>query len=702
MLWRSSRAPHARTLLVLGAVLALGIGHLSTAGAQTSPVSATFSPAAGVLTIMGSATANSIVVGIDATGQILVNNGQVPILGGSPSTSTTSRLVIFGFAGDDEITLADFNATFPLPEATIFGGSGNDTITGGRANDRLFGEDGDDTLRGNPGADEMYGGPGNDILFGGQGNDLLFGEGGADRSIWNPGDASDLNEGGDGSDTLEFNASNASDIITVSANGTRVKVERNIGASTQDLGTTEALIVNGFGANDTIAATDGLAGLIKLTFNGGPGDDTLLGSDGADVLNGGEDNDTIMGNGGNDSAFMGPGDDVFIWEPADGNDIVEGEAGRDTMRFVGSNEDEKIDISARTNTRVRFFRDLGNITMDLDDVEVVEFQAQGGADAVVVKDLTITDTVEVVVNLERQPGAGDSFVDSVTVHGTGLADTVQVGGQNGHYSVTGLHAAVNVVGSEGHDQLLLNTLGGDDTIGGAILVGDVVKLIVDGGPGNDMIRGGRGADILEGGTGDDVFIWEPGDSSDVIDGQGGLDTLRFNGSNVAETIQISANGTRATFFRDIANITMDLDTIEEVIFNARGGTDTIVVNDLAGTDVRQVRLNLESIDGSGIGDAQTDLVFVNGTPVNDALRIDSLGGIHVSGLTAAVTIIGAEAANDDLTVAGQAGDDRLDASALAVGSVRLLTLDGGEGTDRLIGSPALDLALNGEVLIDIP
>ena len=63
-----------------------------------------------------------------------------------------------------------------------------------------------------------------------------------------------------------------------------------------------------------------------------------------------------------------------------------------------------------------------------------------------------------------------------------------------------------------------------------------------GGDGNDVINGGRGNDTAQLGTGDDTFVWNPGDGSDMVDGGDGRDTLQFNGSNVSEKINISANG----------------------------------------------------------------------------------------------------------------------------------------------------------------
>ena len=96
------------------------------------------------------------------------------------------------------------------------------------------------------------------------------------------------------------------------------------------------------------------------------------------------------------------------------------------------------------------------------------------------------------------------------------------------------------------------------------------------------------------GAGNDTFVWNPGDGSDIVEGQAGTDTLVFNGANVAENIDISANGSRVRFTRDVANVTMDLNGVENIQFNALGGADTITVNDLTGTDVTQVNIDLSA------------------------------------------------------------------------------------------------------------
>ena len=314
-------------------------------------VTGTFSN--GILTLFGDANANTLTVSRDAAGTILANGGAIPIVGGTPTVANTSLMQVFGQGGNDIITLNEANGA--LPRANLFGGAGNDIMTGGSGNDMLFGQAGNDTLLGKGGADFLFGGAGNDMLTGGDGDDQMFGEAGNDRMIWNPGDDSDLIEGGAGIDTAEVNGGNGAEVFTITANGTRVRFDRVDPAPfSLDIGTTENLVVNMNGGDDTISATGNLAALIKLTIDGGTGNDTILGGNGADTLLGGDGNDFIDGNQGNDIALLGAGDDMFQWDPGDGSDTVEGQAGTDTMLFNGSAANESIDISAN-GERTRFY-----------------------------------------------------------------------------------------------------------------------------------------------------------------------------------------------------------------------------------------------------------------------------------------------------------------------------------------------------------
>jgi Ca2+-binding RTX toxin-like protein len=168
----------------------------------------------------------------------------------------------------------------------------------------------------------------------------------------------------------------------------------------------------------------------------------------------------------------------------------------------------------------------------------------------------------------------------------------------------------------------------------------------------------------------------------------------FNGSNLDEKIDISANGLRALVTRDLGHITMDLNDVERIDVNPLGGADTITVNDLTGTAVTEVNLDLASPPGSGTGDGQADTVIVNGTDGDDAIAVaGDATGVSVLGLAARVNITGAEA-TDRLTVNALAGDDVVDASALTAGTLRLKAY-GGDGDDVLIGSPGNDTLLGG-------
>ena len=168
------------------------------------------------------------------------------------------------------------------------------------------------------------------------------------------------------------------------------------------------------------------------------------------------------------------------------------------------------------------------------------------------------------------------------------------------------------------------------------------------------------------GAGDDTFVWDPGDGSDTVEGQAGSDTMLFNGADVNEHITCRPTATRLRFFRDVGNITMDINDVETVDVNALGGADTITVNDLNGTDVTKVKTDLAAAPGGNAGDGVPDHVIVNGTNGDDAISLaGSDGGAGVTGLAARVTVTNAEPADDTLTIKALAGDDVIVAAGLA-------------------------------------
>ena len=669
--------------------------------------------------------------------------------GGDDNFSATGNLAalikitVDGGAGNDTI-LGSNGAD------VLLGGAGNDFVDGQQGNDVAFLGAGDDDFQWDPGdgSDIVEGQAGTDsMVFNGSGGNEIFAasaNGGRVRFTRNLGnivmdlddvEVIDLNALG-GTDTITVNDLSGTDVVefdgdlagvlggtagdgqpdTVIVNGTNGPDNVDItGAGTSasvtglatavnltnSEGANDSLVVNALGGDDVVEATTLPAGVIKLTIDGGAGQDQLRGSQGADVFLGGDDNDNIFGDNGNDVALMGAGDDVFQWDPGDDNDTLEGQDGTDTMLFLGANASENIDIAANGG-RVRFFRDVANVTMDLDDVETIDFRALGGADNVVVGDLSGTDLTLSSLDLGGPNGGGDGQADTVTVNGTNGADVFGAAGDAGGVNVSGLSATVTILNQEqANDRLTLNALGGDDTVDASSLAADGIQLTMNGGLGNDTFVGSEGDDLINGGDGDDValmgagddtFVWNPGDDNDTLEGQAGTDTMLFNGANAAENIDIAANGGRVLFFRNVANVTMDLDDVEVIDFNALGGADTIVVNDLSGTDVNQVNADLAA---GGGGDGQPDTVIVNATNGDDVVLVTGdAAGTSVLGLSAQVNMTGAEAANDRVTINALGGDDVVEASGLQAGAIQL-TADGGQGSDVLIGGDGNDVLLGG-------
>jgi hypothetical protein len=155
-------------------------------------------------------------------------------------------------------------------------------------------------------------------------------------------------------------------------------------------------------------------------------------------------------------------------------------------------------------------------------------------------------------------------------------------------------------------------------------------------------------------AGDDTFRWDPGDGSDVVEGDDGNDTLDFNGAAGNEVMSLSPNGSRSVFLRDLGNIRMDMSEVERLDLTALGGTDTVTINDMSGTDFRRADVDLSV---AGVPDAQSDVVTVNGTDQADSMRVRTSGdSIVASGLTVTTQILGADA-SDQLRVNTLDGND---------------------------------------------
>ena len=256
---------------------------------------------------------------------------------------------------------------------------------------------------------------------------------------------------------------------------------------------------------------------------------------------------------------------------------------------------------------------------------------------------------------------GDGTVDATFDRNTFTAVEVRAGGGDD---------TVRMVGDLSDEAITIDGGAGADTLAGGF--GQQTLL---GGTGNDVVSGGLSEDTAMLGAGADRFTWNPGDSNDTVEGEGGTDSLDFNGSNIGEVIDITANGSRARFQRNIANISLDLGTVEQVAFIARGGADTVTVGDLTGTTVQTADVDLNASGGGDDGEA--DSVIARGTDAADTISTTPATPLVVGGLAAETRVTGAQP-NDVVKADGAGGADTAIYDGTAAADTIQLAPVGGE------------------------
>lgn len=262
-----------------------------------------------------------------------------------------------GHAGNDRLYGEDGDDTLSggAGKDQLEGGDGNDTLAGGIGNDKLRGEDGNDVLSGGDGNDQLRGDSGDDVLDGGAGADILSGGKGADRMTGGTGndlyfvdDAGDevIEAAGEGRDTVVASVS-----TTLSANVEALRLKGGAIDGTGNaldntlLGTNGANLLEGLAGNDSLSGRGGddwlLGGDGADRLDGGAGADRLEGGAGSDRLKGDAGDDVLDGGLGNDQLFGGDGADTFVFRAGDGRDAIGGfELGVDTLVLEGVAEED--------------------------------------------------------------------------------------------------------------------------------------------------------------------------------------------------------------------------------------------------------------------------------------------------------------------------------------------------------------------------
>jgi Ca2+-binding RTX toxin-like protein len=481
-----------------------------------------------------------------------------------------------------------------------------------------------------------------------------------------------------------------------------------VGSHTFPAAAVRSIQVHGLGGNDTVRIDDARKAFTltrPTVLDGGAGNDTLRGGKGGETLRGGTGNDTVTGLKGNDVVQLGSGADAAVWNTGNGNDRVTGGTGDDDQRVVGTPDADAVTLGPQAG-RVRVA--LGAGSTQVAAVERIDIRLGDGADSLVgtsIAGLGVDHEVSVVLG---PGGVPDAAVDGVTMTGTTGPEVIQALPINGESEVDGYGTPISIVGADAlNDTVRIAGGGGNDTMSGAVGLAAEVKLVVDGGDGNDTLNGGNGADLLLGGpgndtvdgngandtafgdAGNDTFVWDPGDASDIVEGQDGFDTLLFNGAPGAEIFAASSNGGRMLVTRNVGNIVMDVDDVEALTVSALGGIDTVTVNSLAPTDIVDVNLNLGV---NGLGDGAADAVTINTTVAEDVVQVFGTGQIRQPEVD--VNLSNGELGNDTVTINTSSGNDAIFSSASGTNVARF-TFNGGANNDVIFGTPGND-TINGD------
>jgi Ca2+-binding RTX toxin-like protein len=414
----------------------------------------------------------------------------------------------------------------------FFGSPGDDLIVGSNENDTIFAGDGMDSIFAGSGDDEINGEGGADTIRGNGGSDTIDAGAGDDTISWTINDGDDSIKATAGLDRIDLNGTTSGDTFNISGTGTVLQISADVASPTVDPvvsieSGTAIVSVNGLAGDDTfnfasidlvneiLLNVNGGAGQdmintngvdlsgIRVAFDAGDGNDTILGGAGAETIVGGAGNDMINGGGGDDSLDGGVGDDVLVG--GDGNDTIRGGLGID--RIDGGNGNDSL---------------AGGFNNDTINGEAGDDSIDGGQADDVITGGDGNDTLRGSDGNDNIDGqAGMDFLvggsDNDTLAGGTEDDTIR--GGDGDDVITGDDGNDVINAGDGQDSIFGGN--GDDTMTG----GDGNDF-VQGQAGNDILLGGDGNDIIGGGGGRDVLLG--GDGDDTVNGNSGTDTLAGN------------------------------------------------------------------------------------------------------------------------------------------------------------------------------
>lgn len=429
--------------------------------------------------------------------------------------------------------------------------------------------------------------------------------------------------------------------------------------------------------------------VIEPNYDGGPGDDTIVGSSGEDEISGAGGNDVLSGAAGNDTLSGDEGNDWL--SGGTGADTLTGGAGNDSFYFGAPlefyNADHIADLSAGD-------------TIQLETVVFTALEAgQLDPAAFHIGEAAATSDHRIIYNsatgqiLYDRDGTGDAPHRLIATVGPGIAVSaamfisVTTGAETVESALTYTladnelnlvltgDAAINGIGN-GLDNEITGNAAANQLMG----LDGADTLIGNGG--DDYLDGGGGADQLIGGLGDDSYVLGyPGFFLDAIDsitelaGEGN-DTIISSFSvyqlpTHVENITLTGSAQSATG-NNGANILTGNSVINTM--SAGDGNDQLfgkAGNDsLSGDSGNDLIDGGDGIDSAGYGSAETGVTVslaisgpqdTGGAGTDTLVSIEILGGSdYTDWLTAGASGNSLFGWNGKDFLFGGAGDDELD------------------------------------------
>jgi len=429
------------------------------------------------------------------------------------------------------------------------------------------------TLLGNNDADSLIGNEINHKFIGGRGNDFLQGSFGADKYIYNRGDGEDVISDVGGNDKIIFGAGIVQSDLSLRKNGNDfivVIAGNDLGSLTfkdwyqgdkvngyieqfqfadgsiinlkefqvADISINSRGVIWGWNGQDQLIGGDADDSIVSYA-----GNDALYGNNGNDFLDGGADDDLLYSGEGNDSLIGGMGNDLLYG--GDGDDLVRdyfgfnelyGGAGDDILSgALSDNGDNNYIIDEKVTNF--FAGGTGNdILNGYGNSDIFSYDVGDGDDVIA----NFSGSNENIITLGN--GILQKDIDYI-INDTGLL--LKIGGQtlgsiniNGWGADPGYSSLFGCLRFADGSSFNLPELFHNSTY---VSDGTSSNDYIMGQERNNIIIGDQGNDRFYGAKYNDTYVFNRGDGKDeIVNDQGGNDTLQFNGVSADELYTYSS------------------------------------------------------------------------------------------------------------------------------------------------------------------